>query len=131
MRKVKSGDSSRLRQYVSDFKDVITSDGKVIFCQTRKPIVSQQRSHVTQRLSGSKHVAAIARLKQKDGPGKQSLIGESSAPISSSCPSKFATFATDLCKAFVSADMPLFKRNNPEVGNFLLKYTQILQTSQL
>jgi hypothetical protein len=90
--------------------------------KTRKPIVSQQR------LSGSKHVAAIARLKQKDGPGKQSLIGESSAPISSS---KFATFATDLCKAFVSADMPLFKRNNPEVGNFRLKYTQILQMSQL
>jgi hypothetical protein len=30
---VKSSDSSRLRQYVSDFKDVLTSDGKVLFCQ--------------------------------------------------------------------------------------------------
>jgi hypothetical protein len=30
---VKSSDSSRLRQYVSDFKDVFTSGGKVLFCQ--------------------------------------------------------------------------------------------------
>jgi hypothetical protein len=31
MGKVKSSDSSRLRKYVSDFKDVFTSDGKVLF----------------------------------------------------------------------------------------------------
>jgi hypothetical protein len=29
-----------------------------------------------------------------------------------------------MCKAFVSADIPLFKINNPEIRNFLLKYTQ-------
>jgi hypothetical protein len=74
-------------------------------------------------LSRNKHTAAIARLKQKDRPGKHSLIGESSA-TSFSGPSKFATFATDLCKASVSADIPLSKINNPEVRNFLLKYTQ-------
>jgi hypothetical protein len=33
MGKVKSSDSSCLRQYVSDLKDVLTSDGKVLFCQ--------------------------------------------------------------------------------------------------
>jgi hypothetical protein len=75
-------------------------------------------------LSGSKHIAATARLTQKDMQGKQSLIGESSATSSSSAPLKFATFATDLCKAFVSADITLFKINNLEVRNFLLKYTQ-------
>jgi hypothetical protein len=121
--KVKCSDSSRLRQYVSDFKDMFTSDGKVPFCQAcGKSIVAQQHSQVTQHLSGSKHIAAIARLKQKDRPGKQYVIGESSA-TSSSGPSKFATFATDLCKAFVSADIPLFKINNREVRNFLLKHT--------
>jgi hypothetical protein len=124
MGKVKSSDSSRLRQYVSDFKDVFTSGGKFLFCQACvKSIVSQQRSQVTQHLSGSKHIAAIARLKQKYRPGRQSLIGESSA-TSSSGPSKFVTFAIDLCKAFVSADIPLFKINNPEVRNFLVKYTE-------
>jgi hypothetical protein len=109
-------------QRVSDFKD---SDGKVLFCYAcGKSIVTQQHSQVTQNLSGSRHIATIAQLKQKDGPGRQSLIGESSATSSSSGPSKFATFATDLCKAFVSADIPLFKINNPEVRNFLLKYTK-------
>jgi hypothetical protein len=50
---------------------------------------------LTQYLSGSKHMAAIAQLKQKDWPGRQSLIGESSA-TSSSGPSKFVTFVTSV-----------------------------------
>jgi hypothetical protein len=94
---------------------VFTSDGKVLFCQAcGKSIVAQQRSQVTQHLSGSKHAAAIARLKQNDRPGKHSLIGESSATSSSSGQSKFATFPTDICKAFVSADITLFKISNHE-----------------
>jgi hypothetical protein len=81
---VKSSYSSRSRLFVSDFKDVFTSDGKVLFYQAcGKSIVTQQRSQVTQHLNGSKHIAAIARLKQKDRPGRQSLIGESSATSSS------------------------------------------------
>jgi hypothetical protein len=70
------------------------------------------------------HTAAIARLKQKDRPDRQSLIGESSATSSFSGPSRSVTFATDLCKAYVSADIPLFKINNPKHRNFLPKYTQ-------
>jgi hypothetical protein len=120
MVKVKSGDSSRLLQLVSDFKDAFTSDGKIIFCQAcGKYIVAQQHSHVKQHLSGSKHIAAIVHLKYR--PGKQCVIGESSAAISSSEHSKFASLETDLCKAFVAAEIQLFKINNPEVRNF---YTQ-------
>jgi hypothetical protein len=86
---VKSRDSSHLRQYVSDSKDMFTSDDKVLFCRVcRKSIVAKQRSQVTQHLSGSKHTTAIARLKQNDRPGKQSVIGETSATSSSSGPSK-------------------------------------------
>jgi hypothetical protein len=119
MRKVKSSACSCLHQYVSEFKDVFTSDGKVLFCQACcKSVVIQQHSQVTQHLSGSQHIAAIVGL--KDWPGRKSVVGELSATISS----KFATFATDLCKAFVSTDIPLFKINNPEVKNFLLAYTQ-------
>jgi hypothetical protein len=56
MGKEKPSDSSRLRQYDSDFKDVFTSDSKVLFCQVcGKTIVAQQRSQITQYLSGSKH----------------------------------------------------------------------------
>jgi hypothetical protein len=110
---------------LSDFRDVFTSDGKVLFCQAcGKSIVAQQRSQVTQHLNGSKHIAAIAQSEQKDRSGKRSLIGESFATSSPSGPSEFATFVTDLCKAFVSAVIPLFKINNPKFRNFLLKYTQ-------
>jgi hypothetical protein len=68
------------------------------------------------------HIAAAVRL--KDWPGRQSLIGEPSAVRSSSGPYKFATFASHLCKALVSTDIPLFKTNNPKVTNFLPEYTQ-------
>lgn len=98
---------------------MFTSDGKVLFYQAcYKSVVVQQRSQVTQHLSGIQHIAAIVGL--KDWPGRKSLVGELSVTISS----KFATFAADLCKAFVSTDTSPFKINNPEVKNFLLEYTQ-------
>jgi hypothetical protein len=82
---------------------VFTSDGKVFFCQAcKKYIVAKQQYDIIHRLCGSKHTAAIVCL--KDVPGMQSLISKLSA-TSSSGPSKFATFATDLCKAFVSAQI--------------------------
>jgi hypothetical protein len=81
--------------YVSDFKDVFTPDGEVLFCQTcAKSVVAQQRSEVTQHLSGSKHIAAVGRLNYL--PGRQSVIGESSATSCSSGPSKFTTFVTSV-----------------------------------
>jgi hypothetical protein len=117
--------SSRFRQYVSDFEDVITSDGDILFCEAcGKAIVAQQGSQVTQHLSGSKHNAAVVSLRDRPRPYWQSLMGDSSATSSSSGPSKTATFAEVLCKAFVSADIRLFKINNPEISYFLLKYTQ-------
>jgi hypothetical protein len=130
MGKVKSSASSHLHYYVSDFKDVFTSDGEVLFFQTcGKPIVTQQHYQVTQHLSGSKHTATTVHL--KDWPGRQSLIGETSATSSSSGPSKFATFVTDLCKTFVSAYIPHFKINNPEFRNCLVKYAETVPPDKL
>jgi hypothetical protein len=61
--KVKSSASSRFRQCVSDFKDVFTSDGEVPFGQAcGKSLVAQQRSQVTQHLSGITNFAAVVRL---------------------------------------------------------------------
>jgi hypothetical protein len=54
-----------------------TSDGEALFCQScKKPIV-------TQHLSGSSHIVAAAAVRLKDGPGRQSLIGELPAARSS------------------------------------------------
>jgi hypothetical protein len=42
---VKSSYSSHLREYVSDLKDVFTSDGEVLFSQAcGKSVVAQQHS---------------------------------------------------------------------------------------
>jgi hypothetical protein len=111
---VKSSASCRLHQYISDFKDLFTSGGKVLFSQAcGKSVVPQQRSLVAQILTESKHVAAHVHLRAR--PGRKYLVGDSTATSSSSGPSKLATFATDICKAFVSLDITLFEINNPEV----------------
>jgi hypothetical protein len=93
--KVKSSTSSRFRWYVSESKDLFTSDGKVLFCQPcRNSIAEQQRSQVREHLSESKHIAAVVGL--QDRPGGQSHICESSATLYSSRPSKLATVTTSV-----------------------------------
>ena len=50
MGKVKNSNAVRLSQYVSEFKDVFTTDDKILFCKAcGKNIVSNQRfkSHST------------------------------------------------------------------------------------
>jgi hypothetical protein len=65
MGKVKSITSSRLRQYISEFKTVFTSDHEVLFRQAcAKSIVLQTRSEVTQHFNGSEYIAAIIGLKK-------------------------------------------------------------------
>jgi hypothetical protein len=72
MGKVKSSDSSRLRQYVNDFKDVFTPDCKVLFCQARgKSIVAT--------FKWKQAYCRHCPIKKKGWPSRQSLIGKSSA----------------------------------------------------
>jgi hypothetical protein len=76
MGKVKSSASSFLHMCISEFKDMSTSDDKVLFGQAcGNCVVAQQHS------SGSKHIATIVSL--KDQPDRQYLIGESSVTSSS------------------------------------------------
>jgi hypothetical protein len=95
-----------------------------LFCYAReKCIFSQQRSQVTQCLSGSKHIAAIVGF--KDRPCSQSLTGEISATSSSSGPPQTCIIYDRSVKGIcVHRHIPLFKINNPEFKTFHLKYTQ-------
>jgi hypothetical protein len=66
--KVKYSTSARLREYVSEFKNLSNSHGKVLFCQpctSRNSIAEQQRSKVTQRFSESKHIAVVVGLQDR------------------------------------------------------------------
>ena len=73
MGKVKNSNAVRLRQYVSEFKDVFTTDDKILFCKAcGENIVSNQRSQVTQHVNGHKHIAAVNRLRNQ--PTRQILL---------------------------------------------------------
>lgn len=118
MPKIKASVSSRLQKFCDEYKDVFSTDGKVLFCQPcGKSVAADQRSQITQHLESKKHIAAASRLSKR-----QAFIGQ---PIASSSgePSKLSAFSMDLCRAFVSADIPLFKLKNPELRKFLVKYT--------
>jgi hypothetical protein len=103
-------------------KNELTFDFIILFLWVcGKRIVAQHSPRVTQLLSENKCIAAAVRL--KDRTRRQSLMRDTSA-TSSLKPSKFATYVTDFCKVFVSADITLFKIKNSEVRNVPLKYTQ-------
>jgi hypothetical protein len=85
-------------------------------------------SQATQYLNGSKNIVAVVGLKLR--PARLFPINQFADTSYLSGFSKFATFAADVCKSFLSADIQLFERNNTEVGNFLLKYNQIDPTDK-
>jgi hypothetical protein len=102
MGKMKPSASSSLRQYVGEFCDTFTSDGKILFHHAyRKSAASQQSSQVK---------ASILQLltAQKIGQVSLSLNCKHPATGCSSGPSKFPHFVKDVRKTFMLAGMPLF-----------------------
>lgn len=119
MPKIKHSIHSRLQQYVAEFSGMFTSNGKTLFCQKcGKSVNADQRSQVLQHLAGSKHKIAASRATST----RQVLLGETAS--SSHTPvSKSSEYYADLCKAFLSSDIPLYKLKSPELRTFLTKYT--------
>jgi hypothetical protein len=73
-------------------QDVFTYDNNALFHQAcGKSVVAQWNSQVMQHLIGSMHNATVFSLEY--WPGRQSVIGESSATSYSSGHSKYATVA--------------------------------------
>ena len=102
MGKVKCSDSVHLHQYVNKFKDVFRTDGKILFRKAcENGIVASQHSQVTRHLSYSSSF-------KKSTPTRQSLLAESPAATSSSSDlPTFLKYSTNMCKVFISADIPL------------------------
>lgn len=116
MPKAKQSNRNILYKYVSDHSEVFKTDGKVLFCKIcNKSVSFEKKFLVDQHLHSQKH---------KD---KCQQISESlSQPLitSRSTGDKTCVFNMDLCEAFLSADIPLFKLNNVHLTNFLKKYTK-------
>lgn len=116
MPKEKRSISVVLRQFVKDFPD-FTSDGKLLFCKyCEVPVAASKKFQVTQHIGTAKHQS----LKKKHSVQKhQILITTAFSPGP-----KHSKFNEDLCKAFISADIPLNKLSNPVLKGFLEQYTK-------
>lgn len=106
-----------LGSFVKEFgKDVLSSDGKVLFCKLCEVKVSaNKRFLVIQHLKTEKLDHAINRTKIREQSTVQLLITQNT--------NKKNDFNYDLAEALVSANIPLYKVNNLKFKVFLEKYT--------
>lgn len=118
MPKVKQTKSARLTHFVSSFgSDIFRSDGSVLFCKLCcKAVSAERRDQVTQHIASAKHQHAL----QGNSKAQQTLVSQTGTSTSS----RNNEFASELCAAFVAANIPLTKLKNEVLRNFLSKYTK-------
>lgn len=118
MPKIKGTSSGRLTNLQKEFSgDLISTDNRVLFCGAcEKTIGSEKRFQIVQHINTAKHKENLtSKLANKEPVQKQLLecLG-----------SRVSEFSYDLCQAFLAADIPLYKINNPTLKHFLAKYTR-------
>jgi len=64
-----------------------------------------------------------ARRENREKEKQQLISNTIQSTASTSATSKKSQFSTDLCQAFVSANIPIWKLTNSNLRNFLEKYT--------
>ena len=105
----------KLKSYITEFKEEgFSTDGKVLFCnRCQTNVNSNQRFLINQHISTAKHQAG----KKRHTGLHQTFLTQ---PIDNS---RRAEFNTDLCRALIGSDIPIWKVNNPALRQFLEKYT--------
>lgn len=105
-----------LKKYVDEFgENIFSSDGSVLFCKLCETRVSVERRYiVTQHLKTDKHTRFVNRHQN----ATTSKIQQQVTLYSKKC-----TFSEDLCKALLSANIPLNKVNNKGFRLLMEKYT--------
>lgn len=110
----------QLNGYVREYGDVFKTDGSVLFCNfCEKSINADSRSQVSQHIATSKHTKC-ASLKKL--PTQQLLKREN---VTNSQGPAYSPFFKDICHAFVAADIPLNKLQNPVLKQTLEKYSKL------
>jgi len=88
MPKEKSSVAIRLKNYVSEFENIFTTDNKILFCTVCNiKIASDKRFSVTQHIATEKHRRGVNRVEDKKKC--QQLISQ--------VPSSKSSFNNDLC----------------------------------
>lgn len=117
MPKVKTSKSNRLTKYVNEFgKEILSTDGEILFCKICEiKVASEKKFTVVQHISRDKHVSGLRRreLKSDQQVSTMQCINEN----------QLSPFSYDLTNAFLSANIPLNKLENPILKGFLEKYT--------
>jgi len=66
MQKVQQSSSGRLQSYISEFKDILSSDGHILFCKLCEiKIVSEKRFNVIQHLTNIIKQLSEKKIKKK------------------------------------------------------------------
>lgn len=116
MPKVKQSVSSRLQNFVTEFgSNIFKTDGKILFCNVCEVKVNGDRRFVvTQHINTDKHKRIVKKNENLPNTEIQQLVTKNP---------KKCLFSLDLCKALMSANIPLYKINHPQFKYFLEKYT--------
>lgn len=102
-----SKSKGRLEGYVREFGKDFSTDGRNIYCKACGINIScELKSSVRQHTLTSKH-----RINAEKAHRQQQLLNEASAGTED--------FSYDVCSAFLSADIPLYKLKHPKVRHIL------------
>jgi Protein of unknown function (DUF 659) len=117
MPKEKRSASCVLNRFVLEYPEDFNTDGTILYCKVCEvPVSVTKKFQVIQHLNTGKH----SRMKLLKNSKTQQLLPTA---FSTAGP-KRSQFNEDLCKAFLSANVPLGKLKNEDFRLFLEKYTQ-------
>jgi len=116
MPKIRPTNSIVLKKYVLEFgENVFSCDESVLFCKLCETKVNAERRYtVTHHIETAKHQRAVNR---------QNTTKMSISQLQVTTFTKKSSFSKNLCKAMLSANIPLHKINNSEFRLFLETYT--------
>ena len=114
MPKVSASSGSKLKEYVTLFgSEIFSTDGKVLLCKIcEREVKADKKFLVVQHVMGAKHTALLEKKAQIASSSVSQL-----KPFLEAI-GKQSQFTLDLCDAFVSADIPLYKLDNPKLRSF-------------
>ena len=119
MPRVSQSKTQKLGNYVREFgENVFSTDNSVLYCKLCLTTVNiNKRYFVLQHLKSARHKKAVSESSENIASTSQAVS------LSPSLPSR-DQFHQDLCKAFIDADIPLWKLGNQSLKSFLNKYTE-------
>jgi hypothetical protein len=114
MGKTALSNSVKLNRFVSKYGNSLSTDGKVLNCQTcNKKVNGDKKYYVTQHIATESHKNSLKQFNSKQEFIKESINRKSN-------------FNYELCEALIAADIPIHKLENQKLKKFLEKWTKQL-----